>query len=1435
MTRLDIDLIDSEKNNAKPPEKLRKKVEIYVPSDSEEEFDPIELINIAKPPPSNFIWPPPLDEPKVPIAAPIYVAPPETQHITAKPCTYRPLVSKPPPPTLSIQNVREVESQDETTNSITEHECLNVESNITITTSTTSNASSESEYKVYQTLNNFDANSIENSREDDEEVEEINQTTDLPISLPEPQTKTVEFVEPDPDYQAETFKGVFSNRKETWMKLTSSTEVRKVETMTEQQQYADTDVNPENSDEEEKLTMEEQQETEEYIESQIREIVEEEEEDEIRPEIEGKHVGPQDGTYYQLPPSNIPQPTPRGYQSDFQKALITTSDKPYNIHDVAPTPEPRLPYLDLYEQALKETQNLSEEKTEKKTNAAEVPKFYIRTTKEKCQFPYGEDEIRRGDSMFSSMMRTASPKPMEFLKSNVIEEIPLPETSDPYFPPPISMKPHEPYGNIEDYRSKSPFVKALMTVPDRPFTPFGREIKSQSAMEMAQNLTNITFSNALHTAPDESFDPSSLEFDECIEYEAKSYERIAAEAESRDDQPTSPFVFYEEPPMSSFMPKLQPWSKPGDFQFHADSVVDTMSGHESLECQVSQSRRCSEMQTCKRRTSCAVENVCPCERRESEPRTKRLADLLNPPKKQIVEEECDPDKPTNAIYPRRQQAPSPFEGMQMKLTNKNTSSLHKADEIPTYQRKWFNLPTQNPPKTPEPEELRENIPVAFKDWNQSRNASRRSSFSVNEQKPETLKRDDPNRASAPQAFPTKPPIPAAEFFPTSNKAISMRQPSVDGETDDEVGELDHFPNVRDCPSPGLFPTQGKRKNSVLDIEKNQKLQFAKQKNLKSELERQQQKMLQKQKLRQQKELEQMKEKYAKNVEQNLNEIKSIEKVVQQQGMSNYEREQEFKRQLELERQQQQKEQEIREQRAREQEYQRQQEAARQHEIKMREKRERDLQFEAMREIEYQKQRNEQEEVQRRQQEARDAEMRKQQEEMERDIQRQQEREKKEAEAREAKRLYEERMKQERDRELAKIEKELREKREKELKQLEDEIREKREQRKRDEKEAEIRRKQEQKAREEAEREQRRLEEEAAREMRDRERRLQDELKLRQKQEADRKQREEMELFNLQAEQRRQEKAPKYTAEIFQQQMVWPPSEISTPAPQQSQQQTPLPIPLIRTDSETELNSARFHFEPLDENQKRFMAGIRPPSTCYSPPTDERPFPSIPYYQQHLAFYEAEPEHSGIFDPKRNSPVPNRSRSPAFGPPPNPLMAFVNKQRDPVLDESGIYLCGERLLSPVWYDKQHKSCPPGVQRKIHAGGSTASRPPSKPDLSALNEAIKKHKKDASSKPAPTPPPMPSKPLVQPRIKVEEQDTATGIPKGIVAKQVRRLSGDASSSLVLPPQPSLAIENYHQTESQSNNFDNHRRDSRHESNFEIISFRIPPFPASLIHSP
>ena len=1250
-------------------------------------------MNIAKPPPSNFIWPPPSEELKVPIAAPLYVAPPETQHITSKPFTYRPLEK---PQRLSMQNVRSVESQQTST---TELECLNVESIITATTST-SNASSESDYKMYQTQNNQYANMFEQMKEVDDEVEEINQksisdlrktppTIELPKSI-----KRVEFVEPEPEYKAETYSSVFSNRKETWMKLTeSSTFSTTKEEQLQEAMVEVTDAKAENSDDDQ---------------IQIQEI---QEEDDVEEEIKGIHVGPHEGTFYKLAPSNIPQPMPKGYQSDFQKALIYSSEKPYQIFDIPATPEPKYPLRDSYENAVKEAQAVEplEDKLKK-----EAPEFKIRTNKNKCDFPLADQEPRKG-SLMSSLMRTASPKPMEFMKSNAIEEVNLPDEADAYFPPPISMMPHEPYGSNETYRTKSPFVGALTTIPDRPYTPFGREIMSQLALELPKDTKKITFSNALHTAPDDSYDPSSYECEyDPTEYTATVYEKITEEMEGQNDEDetemsSSAFVYVGSAAGNqSFLPKIQPWSTASD-QITKNSYTTSLSRRDSMETHVSESRRSSEFQSDRRRRS-SVAQGCPC----NEAPVKQLSDLLKT--KVNEEEEFDPNKPSpNAAYPKRNSQPSPFEGMQLKLTNKMTSNLHKADEIPTYQRKWFNLPAQNPPRTPEPEELRENVPMAFYEWSKSNNSSRRGSISGIENP--FQQRQEPTRASIDETgMFSKPPIPAEPSSAAASRRSSGSDQAAksslvsveDDENRDELGCI-NFPTIKIAQTFGNFPTKGVRKNSLADLPARQKVQFEKQRDLRQELYQHQQKMMNKQKVRQQKELDHMTEKRIEVKEELIREV-----IQSNTELSSYEQEQEYKRQLELERQQRQKEKELKEQQARELDYQRQMEISRQNESKLREKREREFQQETLREMEYQKHRDEQEEEQRREQAERDVELKRQQEDMESEIRRQQEREKRMTEAREAQRLFEIRRREERDRELARLEAELRDKREAELKQLEKEVRDKREQREREIKEAEEKIRRDQKEQESAEREQKRLEEEALKAQQERERILQRELKWRQKQESDRKQREEMELFNIEEEKRRKHT---YESHTYQQQVVWPASS-KPPTPALTQPLQQQPIPIIRTDSESELSGTKFRFEPLDEDQKRFMAGIRPPSTCYSPPTDEKPFPSIPYYQQHLAFYEAEPEHAGIFNPKAVSPTPNRSRSPAFGPPPNPLRAFVNKTRDPVLDESGIYLCGERLLSPIWYDKQHVPVPPPVQRKIHAGGSSSLHPPSKPGRNEL---------------------------------------------------------------------------------------------------------------------
>ncbi|XP_036332804.1 PDZ and LIM domain protein Zasp isoform X6 [Rhagoletis pomonella] len=75
---------------------------------------------------------------------------------------------------------------------------------------------------------------------------------------------------------------------------------------------------------------------------------------------------------------------------------------------------------------------------------------------------------------------------------------------------------------------------------------------------------------------------------------------------------------------------------------------------------------------------------------------------------EVIDETTEELEHSEVLFP----PPSPLSHLQGKAV---ISGLHKADTIPKYQRNWTKLPTQSPVRTPEPSELRENIPLAFVD------------------------------------------------------------------------------------------------------------------------------------------------------------------------------------------------------------------------------------------------------------------------------------------------------------------------------------------------------------------------------------------------------------------------------------------------------------------------------------------------------------------------------------------------------------------------------------------------------------------------------------------------------------------------------------------------------------------------------------------------
>lgn len=1464
-----------EEKKVTPPKEVIKIVESIPDDDSEQEFDPEDLKNISRPPPSNFVWPPNKEE-EIPTASPLYVQPPETHRVVVKPCTR--VFEKPKP-----SNPSKLAPPQQTPDSLGDFECNESCKSACTVTSTTSEKSSESEYKVYQTQNNFNYQHKQSvcSAEVSQFTEHATFSCEIdenrPITPPPPpglpKTKHVGFIEPDDAETAtETYSGVFSNRRDTWQKLTSTQQV-------------------------------EVKREEKVVEIPLIKEEEEEEIDEFAEElnIRGQQAGPLEGVYHQLPPSNIPQPTPKQYKSEMHKALIVTSEKPFQMSKINRTFESSTPNLDLYEEAIlnvKPEPEVPVRKEEIEIPIKKEPKK-IRTDKYDIKMPadFPHYNPRKG-GLLTSVLTTVSPTPMEFVKSNVIEKVPLPDESDAYFPPPISMQPNEPLESMDSYRSKSPFVKALITAPDRAYTPFGQEIMSQLSLELPKDLPKISFSNALNTAPDASFQSSSLQYEyEPVEQYAQYYEKHCADAQETDyyttTSTTSSSAFAKVGTCMSqsvYLPKVQPWSRPSE-QMPVNMYTDSMSAFESQQCSVSDSRRASEIQ-----------------------------------KEQVAEPEPEPEPEPQRqpIYPKRGEQPSPFEGMQIRVTNKLTSNLHKPDEIPTYQRKWYNLPTQNPTPSHEPEELRGNVPMAFidtqissehveKSVSTSVSDSRRSSKESQSKEREELKLQQQQfqmeqqyeleqmqkqlqhqyekRKMALQQqqemeqqqlikqhqeyllqqqyqetksytyTATTEQQQSSACFPTSagsQRLKQSREEIEEDENEDTFEEQTAFPTRATVVTPSGFPMR-KKKNSIAGLQEKRVEQFEKVKSLRNELHEKHQMFQEKQKKREQMELarlqesnpaeiefdkeeiarkfkeqderrwqqqlkkeeekakeeqkrremqrmkeeqdrqiQMMKEEQREREEQRKKELQKIKEEQDRQAHAKREEEKRLKLQMirqEEERQRQeqkrreeqemlirQKEQNLKEiqerMRLEEEKKKEEEEMRRLQDQKTRQKRERELREQQMREEEYRTFREKQDEEIRLKREAEELKLRQEQEEIEREIQRRQDEDRKRKEEAERKRIAEEKRREAEERELKRIEEELRQKREEELKKLEEEIRERREQQQREIREAEAKIRRDTKAKMEKEREERRLQELADKQEYQQDVRRQQEEKLRRKQEQDRREREKRQLFDLEEETRKmqqlesqyqqqeEQQAPKslYASVVHQQQKVWPPLQPPTPKPQ---------IPIITTDDEV-ANANKFQFQALDENARSFMAAIRPPSTCYSPPTEDKPFPSIPYYQQHLAFFEVEPEHAGVFDPKLRPRTPNRSKSPAFGPPMNPMRAGIPKTKNPLDDESGLYLCGGKLMSPIWYGS--KDMPPDVKQRAQSprpgsrtGLDTFHKPDRKLFIQQLESMQRKQLESLQTEKRTQVTQVTEK-------SSEEVVNVSDIPKGIVANQVRRLSGD-----------------------------------------------------------
>ncbi|XP_049547000.1 PDZ and LIM domain protein Zasp-like isoform X9 [Anopheles darlingi] len=267
-------------------------------------------------------------------------------------------------------------------------------------------------------------------------------------------------------------------------------------------------------------------------------------------------------------------------------------------------------------------------------------------------------------------------------------------------------------------------MEALATAPDRPYTPFS-EVRLDGSSEVYQEM--------LREQPSIPVDPD------------RQYSAFANVGGNRTPKPFVPIVpeVREPPPLVVVEEEVEQQQ-----QSAPTSQQASVKGSSPPEGAASGSRRSSSSTHHESNTS----------RRSS---VKEEVSVISIPVPPYPKKDGHMGEGHYSLAPRRETA----------------SPLNKPAEIPPYQRKWFNLPTQNPPHTPEPEELRTNVPLAFVNTH---------STHANLTKPIAKPPSQPQQQQQQQAPVHKPPTPvqgvgrSGPYTTIQNRAIPVvQQPSLE--------------------------------------------------------------------------------------------------------------------------------------------------------------------------------------------------------------------------------------------------------------------------------------------------------------------------------------------------------------------------------------------------------------------------------------------------------------------------------------------------------------------------------------------------------------------------------------------------------------------------------------------------------------------------------
>lgn len=371
--------------------------------------------------------------------------------------------------------------------------------------------------------------------------------------------------------------------------------------------------------------------------------------------------------------------TPKEWTSLMVQALTTASAKPFTITDLPESVVDCSAKDDEYavaENSVIETVEADNRAEDDVENVQSVLSEKTADEQSEAELDKNENPPKKG--YLASLLTTAPTDSVEWFKP-VYENVPFPEETVPYFPPNIPLLPIEKH---EPLRTKSPFVEALTVAPLRPFTPFENDVISQIE-GLPRPAIDVKLIDALTTAPSEPITrfnpdlPAETEAERLIRIEKEKQEKCAAEVRELISKTVDSELSKK---CTTFAP-FKGFRKVCPFGNQA-------SINQSSQCQSRSSSVCADNQDKSQSTIDSVDQS------------------------QTTNKACHNTKESNRNTKKSIAFPPPA-GTPVKQYVQ--SGLQSPKTIPKYQRQWFNLASQSPIRTPEPHELKENVPIAFVD------------------------------------------------------------------------------------------------------------------------------------------------------------------------------------------------------------------------------------------------------------------------------------------------------------------------------------------------------------------------------------------------------------------------------------------------------------------------------------------------------------------------------------------------------------------------------------------------------------------------------------------------------------------------------------------------------------------------------------------------